>query len=66
MPFIAEVLLKRDKIATMRAAQFFGKNDIRVVDIPEPVPKSNEVLVSIEWGGICGTDLHEYIMGMPT
>jgi threonine dehydrogenase-like Zn-dependent dehydrogenase len=47
----------------MKAAQFFGKRDIRVVDVPTPVPKENEALVAIEWAGICGSDLHEYIMG---
>jgi threonine dehydrogenase-like Zn-dependent dehydrogenase len=47
----------------MKAAQFFGKKDIRVVEVPAPVPKENEALVAIEWAGICGSDLHEYNMG---
>lgn len=47
----------------MKAAQFFGQRDIRVVDVPRPEPKQNEALVEIEWAGICGSDLHEYIMG---
>jgi threonine dehydrogenase-like Zn-dependent dehydrogenase len=47
----------------MRAAQFFGKGDIRVVDVEVPEPKKDEALVSLEWSGICGSDLHEYIMG---
>ena len=48
----------------MRAARFYGKGDIRVDDVPRPKPGPGEVLVGIEWGGICGSDLHEYIMGM--
>jgi threonine dehydrogenase-like Zn-dependent dehydrogenase len=47
----------------MKAAQYFGKGDVRIVDIPEPVPRANQVLVSVEWGGICGTDVSEYIAG---
>jgi len=49
--------------AKMRAGQFFGKEDIRVVDVLEPKPKSREVIVDVEWCGICGSDLHEYILG---
>jgi len=47
----------------MRAARFYSAGDIRVEDVPEPTPKADEVLVDVEWGGICGSDLHEYIIG---
>ncbi|KAK5124856.1 hypothetical protein LTR85_001046 [Meristemomyces frigidus] len=47
----------------MRAARFYAAGDIRIEDIPEPVPKDGEVLIDVEWGGICGTDLHEYLIG---
>ena len=47
----------------MKAAQFFGKGDVRVDDVAEPQPSDDEVLVEIEWCGICGSDLHEYIIG---
>lgn len=48
----------------MKAAQFFANHDIRVVDVPQPQPKEHEALVAIEWCGICGSDLHEYLHGM--
>lgn len=48
----------------MKAAQFFDKRDIRVVDVPRPQPKEHEALVAIEWCGICGSDLHEYLIGL--
>jgi threonine dehydrogenase-like Zn-dependent dehydrogenase len=48
----------------MKAAQFYGKRDIRVVDVPKPEPKDNEALVAIDWCGICGSDLHEYLIGL--
>jgi len=47
----------------MRAARFHGRLDIRIDEIPKPIPKENEVLVDIEWCGICGSDLHEYQHG---
>jgi threonine dehydrogenase-like Zn-dependent dehydrogenase len=50
----------------MKAAQFFAKGDIRVVDVPKPEPKENEALVAVAWCGICGSDLHEYEYGERT
>ena len=48
----------------MRAARFHGQKDIRIEDVPKPIPKGDEVLVDIEWCGICGSDLHEYEHGL--
>jgi threonine dehydrogenase-like Zn-dependent dehydrogenase len=50
----------------MKAAQFFAKGDIRVVDVSKPQPKEGEALVAIQWCGICGSDLHEYEYGTRT
>lgn len=47
----------------MRAARFYGRKDIRVDDVPRPKAGPGQVIVEIEWCGICGSDLHEYIMG---
>lgn len=47
----------------MKAAQFFAARDVRVRDIALPNPKDNEALVAVEWCGICGSDLHEYLHG---
>lgn len=48
----------------MRAARFHGKSDIRVEDVPEPTIKAaDDVLVEVAYCGICGTDLHEYVVG---
>ena len=48
----------------MKALQYFGKNDLRFVDLPEPQIRENEVLMKIKKVGICGTDLHIYNGGM--
>ncbi|HET7900256.1 MAG TPA: 2,3-butanediol dehydrogenase [Candidatus Nanopelagicales bacterium] len=48
----------------MRAARFHGKSDIRVEDVAIPqIKEADEVLVEVLWCGICGTDLHEYMVG---
>ena len=48
----------------MRAARFHTKGDIRVEEVAVPAPRSpDDVLVAVKWCGICGTDLHEYLVG---
>jgi len=41
----------------MRAVVVHGAGDLRVDDLPDPTPASDEVLVAMEWGGVCGSDL---------
>lgn len=48
----------------MRAARFYGKGVIRIEEVPEPKPREDDdVLLKVSYCGICGTDLHEYLMG---
>ncbi len=48
----------------MKAAVWYGKKDIRVMDVEEPPsPAEGYVKVKVEWCGICGSCLHEYIAG---
>ncbi len=48
----------------MRAAVYYGRRDVRVVDdYPDPKPGRGEVKIAVKWCGICGTDLHEYLEG---
>jgi L-idonate 5-dehydrogenase len=41
----------------VKAVVVHGANDLRVDDLPDPVPREGEVLVAMEWGGICGSDI---------
>jgi L-iditol 2-dehydrogenase len=41
----------------MKAAVFHGVRDIRLQDIPRPIPGAREALLRIASVGICGTDL---------
>jgi (R,R)-butanediol dehydrogenase/meso-butanediol dehydrogenase/diacetyl reductase len=47
----------------VKAARFHARGDIRVDDVPEPATRPGTVKVEVEWCGICGTDLHEYLEG---
>lgn len=47
----------------MKAARWYGVKDIRVENIEEPVVSSGKVKIKVEWTGICGSDLHEYVAG---
>ncbi|WP_224297287.1 L-idonate 5-dehydrogenase [Streptomyces olivaceus] len=42
---------------TMRAVVVHGPGDVRVDERPLPVPGPGEVLLALEWGGICGSDI---------
>ncbi len=48
----------------MRALRFHAAYDLRIEDVPEPpTPGPGEVVVRVATCGICGTDLHEYVVG---
>jgi (R,R)-butanediol dehydrogenase / meso-butanediol dehydrogenase / diacetyl reductase len=46
--------------ATMRAARWHGRRDVRVEEVPVPRPGPVDLLLRVRWCGICGTDLEEY------
>jgi L-idonate 5-dehydrogenase len=41
----------------MKAVVVHGPGDLRIDELPDPVPGEGEVLLAVEWGGICGSDL---------
>jgi threonine dehydrogenase-like Zn-dependent dehydrogenase len=44
----------------LKAVIYRGPGNIRVEEVPKPIPESNEALVKFRAGSICGTDLHFY------
>jgi threonine dehydrogenase-like Zn-dependent dehydrogenase len=51
----------------MKANCWFGKHDMRVVDVPEPkILNPRDAIVRITSTAICGSDLHLYDALMPT
>ena len=42
----------------MKALRFLGPGDLRLVEIPDPVPGPGEVRIRPAAVGICGTDVH--------
>jgi len=53
----------RFKMDTMKAAVFHGKKDMRLESRAVPVPTVNQMLIKIEYCGICGTDIESYQNG---
>jgi L-iditol 2-dehydrogenase len=49
----------------VRAAILHGPEDLRVEDVPDPVPAADEVLVRIEAATTCGTDVKMWRRGHP-
>ncbi|KAF1969470.1 hypothetical protein BU23DRAFT_652990 [Bimuria novae-zelandiae CBS 107.79] len=47
----------------MRAARYYGKEDIRIEDVEVAECGEGQVRVAPAYVGICGTDLHEYLGG---
>lgn len=47
----------------MKAASYFGKEDLRVIDVPSPSLEDGEVLLQIQACSVCGTDLRTYRHG---
>lgn len=47
----------------MKAALYYGPNDIRCEEVPDPVLAEGDVLLRIKACGICGSDLHTYKQG---
>ncbi len=47
----------------MKAAVWYGKEDLRVLDVLEPGVEKGQVKIKVRWCGICGSDIHEYREG---
>ncbi|MFI8997300.1 L-idonate 5-dehydrogenase [Streptomyces sp. NPDC053542] len=41
----------------MKSVVVHGPGDLRIDERPDPVPGAGEVLLAMEWGGICGSDV---------
>lgn len=51
----------------MKAICWYGKSDVRVEDVPDPViQEPTDAIVKITLAAICGSDLHLYDKYMPT
>ena len=50
----------------MRAAVFYGREDLRLESVPEPQPGPGDVKLRVLYNGICGSDLLEYYDGPVT
>ncbi len=47
----------------MKALRWHARGDVRVDDVAEPTPGPGQILVAVEYCGVCGTDLEEWRSG---
>ncbi|WP_212912153.1 L-idonate 5-dehydrogenase [Streptomyces sp. TS71-3] len=47
----------------MLGCVLYGQGDLRVEEVPAPVPAAGEAVVDIRYGGVCGSDLHYWREG---
>ncbi|MGG1653301.1 2,3-butanediol dehydrogenase [Paenibacillus sp. NRS-1780] len=47
----------------MQALRWHGVKDLRLENIEQPAALAGKVKIKVEWCGICGSDLHEYVAG---
>src|SRR2546428_13739030 len=50
----------------MRAALYYGRQDLRLTSVPEPEAGPGEVKLRVRYNGICGSDMLEYFDGPVT
>jgi (R,R)-butanediol dehydrogenase/meso-butanediol dehydrogenase/diacetyl reductase len=50
-------------MTSMKALRWYGRKDLRYVDVPEPSPGPGQLKIKVALAGICGTDLKEYALG---
>jgi (R,R)-butanediol dehydrogenase/meso-butanediol dehydrogenase/diacetyl reductase len=50
----------------MRAAVFYGNQDLRLESVPEPEAGPGDIKLRVLYNGICGSDLHEFYDGPMT
>ncbi|MBY0149135.1 zinc-binding dehydrogenase [Neobacillus niacini] len=48
----------------MKAAIFKEARKLEVTEIPVPKPTEDEILIKVDYCGICGSDLHTYTKGL--
>lgn len=48
----------------MKAIRYYGKEDVRLEDIEEPMTLPGTVKIKPAWTGLCGSDLHLYYDGI--
>lgn len=49
----------------MKAARLYGYKDVRVEEVMLDKLSSQEVMIEVEWCGLCGSDKHAYLSQIP-
>ena len=60
-----EQYIHSEATVNMRAALLYKGRDMRVEEVPQPIPEAGEALVKVRMVGLCGSDLHRYTGDRP-
>ena len=52
-----------DEVCGMKALVYHGNKDLRLETVPDPTPGPGDILLRIDYCGICATDIEEYLYG---
>jgi L-iditol 2-dehydrogenase len=52
-----------NRMAPMRASRLHGIRDLRLEELPRPIPGPGDVLLEVLCVGVCGSDVHYYLHG---
>jgi threonine dehydrogenase-like Zn-dependent dehydrogenase len=44
----------------MKAVALTAPGEVKVLQIPEPIPQDEDILLKVELVGLCGSDLNSY------
>lgn len=47
----------------MRAARWLSRRKVALEQIPDPIPRDDQAVIAVEWVGLCGSDVEEYLYG---
>ena len=47
----------------MKASYIYGARDIRIQEVSDSAPEPGQVLLDVTAVGVCGSDLHAYLLG---
>src|SRR3712207_5727523 len=51
------------EVHALKAALLYGVGDLRLVDLPKPEPKQDEVLMRVTVCAVCPTDIRKFRVG---
>ena len=61
--FVQGLTRLSERICNLKALMYYGKEDLRLEDVPEPELKPGTIKIHPAFTGICGSNVHLYYDG---